>query len=336
MYLSAPPGDTLRPVREQFQEYVKPILVAAGVDWEAVEGRKEGDIRAALAERIRKKRRKESHESIEGDEDEVDQLRVDLGVYSSDNAGGDLIIGRHTWKEYIRGLHEGWLGPIQPPPAQVLNEAKASDQETPSSTPENEQSEEKKTPPKPSPGPPYITPKEYPQVTATGLPSELPTSSVISNPHLIGFLKTPLRLYRFLNRRQLAEDQGREVVDLLLTGIPWSYEKDTDWEQKEILEEEEQNYHKSTREPNPESEPDRERPWTEEIVVDDRIGSRMRKPDSFSLDEGSMGHLLDWQGGADPVKPMSWLETLKWAFDMDITEPKCKGWEDGLREDEGS
>jgi hypothetical protein len=25
---------------------------------------------------------------------------------------GDLVIGRHTWKEYIRGLHEGWLGPL--------------------------------------------------------------------------------------------------------------------------------------------------------------------------------------------------------------------------------
>ena len=33
---------------------------------------------------------------------------------------GDIVIGRHTWKEYVRGLHEGWLGPLDPPP--ITNE----------------------------------------------------------------------------------------------------------------------------------------------------------------------------------------------------------------------
>lgn len=336
VYLSAPPGDTLRPVREQFQEYIRPILVAAGVDWEAIEGRKEGDVRAALAERIRRRRRKEAHESIEGDEEVIDGLRADLGVSSPDNRGGDLIIGRHTWKEYVRGLHEGWLGPRQQP--QVLNEANTSDQETPIPKIEKEQLEEEgeKIPSKPSPTLPYITPKEYPQSTPTGLPSEFPISSIISNPHLIGFLKTPIRLIRFLNQRQLAEVQGREVVDLLLTSNPRCYEKHAEWEQKEILEEEEKDYHKSVREPNPEGEPDKERPWTEEIAIDDRIGSRMRKSESISINGGAIGHLMDWKGGADPMEVVGWWKWLKWAFDMDYPEPKCKGWEDGLKGDEGS
>ena len=57
IYLAAPPGDGLRSAREHFVEYVKPVLVAAALDWDVVEGRREGDIRAGLAERIRRFRR---------------------------------------------------------------------------------------------------------------------------------------------------------------------------------------------------------------------------------------------------------------------------------------
>lgn len=55
---SAPPGDGLRAAREHFHEYVKPILVAGAVDWEVIEGRKEGDVRAGLAAKIRRLRRR--------------------------------------------------------------------------------------------------------------------------------------------------------------------------------------------------------------------------------------------------------------------------------------
>jgi import inner membrane translocase subunit TIM54 len=50
VYLAAPPGDGLRAAREHFHEYVKPVLVAAAMDWDVVEGRKEGDVRFKTAE----------------------------------------------------------------------------------------------------------------------------------------------------------------------------------------------------------------------------------------------------------------------------------------------
>ena len=372
VYLAAPPGDSLRPMREHFQEYVKPILVAAGVDWETFEGRKEGDIRAALAEHIRKKRRKELHKQVEGDEDVVEDLRASMGVHEADARGDELIIGRHTWKEYVRGLHEGWLGPIHEP--QIIKEVGVpasmdsippaespqvdllsikdslstdipSNTETLSQIEESSQTErqpvesgkqqetkvEEVVPIKPSPTPPYILPKEYSLYTANHLPSEFPVSTVIGNPHLLGFLKTPTRVMRFLNRRRLAEDQGREIVNLLLTKESRSYSRGDQWQQIDLLESEERDWHKSARVPNPPEEEGKERPRIEEMVIDDRVGSRMRKADSVAIGDESKGHLLAWKGGADPMHKMGWWKWLKWAFDVDYPEPKCKGWEDGLK-----
>src|SRR5579862_5493860 len=64
IFLSAPPGDGLSPAREHFREYVKPLLVAAAIDWEVIEGRKEGDVQKGLAEKLRSTRRR----SGEGDQ----------------------------------------------------------------------------------------------------------------------------------------------------------------------------------------------------------------------------------------------------------------------------
>ena len=120
IYLSAPPMDGLVPARDHFHQYVKPILVAAALDWDAIEGRREGDVRAGLAERIRKLRRRKGEATAEpmelGLAEELEGLRQRAGVSEWGGPGGDIIIGRHTWKEYVRGLHEGWLGPLDAPP----------------------------------------------------------------------------------------------------------------------------------------------------------------------------------------------------------------------------
>ncbi|KAF7184024.1 hypothetical protein CNMCM7691_004514 [Aspergillus felis] len=119
VFVAAPPGDGLRIAREHFKEYVKPILVAAALDYTVIEGRREGDVRAILAEQIRKHRRKAGEPSsvVEevGNEDIIADARQKIGVVEEPGPKGDLVIGRHTWKEYIRGLHEGWLGPLDPP-----------------------------------------------------------------------------------------------------------------------------------------------------------------------------------------------------------------------------
>ena len=119
VYLAAPPGDGLRAAREHFHLYVKPVLVAAAMDWDVVEGRKEGDVRFKTAERIRKKRKKAGEGEPPGEEEDdiptVEALRKSKGIVEWDGVAGDIVIGRNTWKEYVRGLHEGWLGPPDPP-----------------------------------------------------------------------------------------------------------------------------------------------------------------------------------------------------------------------------
>ena len=121
VYLAAPPGDGLRAAREHFHNYVKPVLVAAAMDWDVVEGRKEGDVRYKTAERIRKKRKRSgegeplSQEDAENHQLTVEGIREKNGTMEYDGIAGDLVIGRNTWKEYVRGLHEGWLGPVDAP-----------------------------------------------------------------------------------------------------------------------------------------------------------------------------------------------------------------------------
>ncbi|PSK37524.1 Mitochondrial import inner membrane translocase subunit tim54 [Elsinoe australis] len=114
VYVQAPPGDGLTPARELFYEYIKPILVAGGMDWEVVEGRREGDVRWGVAEGIRKERRKRG-EGMQEEEDVIGMARERGGTKEWEGIGGELVVGRHTWKEYVRGLHEGWLGPVEKP-----------------------------------------------------------------------------------------------------------------------------------------------------------------------------------------------------------------------------
>lgn len=252
VFLSAPPGDGLRSAREHFTEYVKPVLVAAALDWDVVEGRKEGDVRAGLAERIRRLRRKMGDVAETPLEEDVplalERVRAKIGVEEAAGIKGDIVIGRHTWKEYVRGLHEGWLGPMDapkpPPPAiaplalgdedvpaqaepataiatattsqdasAVVDEflgEKPADQKTlaPATT---------TTPEKPAVVPAYNTPATYAESSlSSSVPPEFTPSAPIAFPHILGFLNTPIRMYYFLNRRSLAEDVGRQTAAVVL------------------------------------------------------------------------------------------------------------------------
>ena len=135
VYLAAPPGDSIRTAREHFTEYIKPILVAGGVDWDVVEGRREGEVRAGLAERVRRLRRRKGEKTVSDGASQCDEkskevdredtrekyeaIRARMGLQEQTEVGGDIVIGRHTWKEYVRGLHEGWLGPVDLPKEDV-------------------------------------------------------------------------------------------------------------------------------------------------------------------------------------------------------------------------
>lgn len=344
VYLSAPPADGLVPARDHFNEYVKPILVAAALDWDAIEGRREGDVRAGLAERIRRLRKKlgeASTEPLEADLQEVlEETRQRAGVKDWEGPSGDIVIGRHTWKEYVRGLHEGWLGPVDSPiplaepaapttpPVEAVTEPSAAsnpssaDDASPTAAPEapsteeaEKPKEEENKPKKKKQPPPFNSPADYQNSTLSpNCPRALGPSSVIPFPHLLGFLNFPIRMYRFLNRRKLADDIGRQTAAAVLAAYrPYDgpaesadinggdpFDSST-WEQQRLLTHEEPEWHKTVRERK--DEDDKERVWLDDMVIDARIGERMRK---FVLD----GDAEDRANQMVPDIGDSWFKSL--------------------------
>lgn len=325
VFLSAPPGDGMRPSRDYFKEYVKPVLVAAAMDYDVIEGRKEGDVRYGTAEQIRRLRRKNGEQSAVPEEMDaqkaVEEVREKMQITSEPGPRGDLVLGRHTWKEYIRGLHEGWLGPIDPPPEPtpelepsppVHSTGEPSDpsgqdtvHESDGQTDEKkEKSEEKK---KPYPPTAYLPTSAYASSSlAPTIPPILEPSQPIYQYHLLGFLKTPIRIWRYLNQRKLADDVGRQTAAIVLAAHrPYSaseaaFSEDASYdasptsgqdsgttgshsgvyEQASLLAVEEPTWHKSVRKPRKDGD-DSERVWMSDMVLDPRIADRMRR---FEID----------------------------------------------------
>lgn len=366
VYISAPPMDGLVAARDHFHEYIKPILVAAALDWDAIEGRREGDVRAGLAERIRKLRKRRGEPTAEpaeeGLEEEMAALRQRAGVREWTGPGGDIVVGRHTWKEYVRGLHEGWLGPLDTPasavapveasvvpiessqptaasaeltgeaatPAPADDASPTAVHESPKVEEEKPKEEEKKKPKKKTQPAPFVTTAEYHNATLSpNCPQALGPTAVIPFPHLLGFLNFPIRMYRFLNRRQAADVIGRETAAAVL-GAYRPYEttgeaqdtndqghSSTQWEQQRLLDHEEPDWHKKTR--TREEGETKERVWLDEMVLDPRIAERMRK---FALDAE-----VEERARNVKLEPKeSWISSL-WP-----KEKKNGAWE-GLSED---
>ncbi|KAL8845816.1 MAG: hypothetical protein Q9221_009046 [Calogaya cf. arnoldii] len=373
IFLSAPPGDSIRAAREHFHEYVKPVLAAAAMDWDVIEGRREGDVRAGLAEKIRKRRRKHGEKPVtsqetkpsEETEDLVQECRDKNGVKDWEGVQGDLVLGRHTWKEYIRGLHEGWLGPLDPPPdtsetSTAKNDAsplpteplsagdgdppasdtlQTSDSSTatadstkPPTDPAQAETKKEEKPKTPVLLPAYISTSAYSSASlAPTTPNVLPPTTILPLPHLLGFLNTPIRIYRFLNRRHLADETGREVAALVLASYsrPWDTKSEFTgnlptsqerWGPEGVLEGEERDWHKVAWK-RYQGEP--ERVWRNDMVIEPRIGERMRRFDLLGIDEEEARK----DDGQNPAAKGLWAnikETMGWEEDRAV-----KGWEHG-------
>ena len=361
------------------------------MDWDVIEGRREGEVRAGLAEKIRKlrKRNGETSQAEPGEESQEDlyhEMRRIAGITDWDGVQGDLVLGRHTWKEYIRGLHEGWLGPLantqssdpenpglQPlaahspdSPLPEIPPSEASSSESPASSPpqtdstapESPSEKPSEKPKKPPVAPPYITPSEYASSPAAPtLPNSLPPSIPVTLPHLLGFFNFPIRIYRFLTRRHLADSTGASVAALVLASHSRPYTQSTEfasaidpddaslsvgsqtesavtqtkevWEQEAILKEEESEWHKSAWKPNEEGD-NRERVWQEKMIVDGRIGSRMRR---FELESGQEEEAAKLDA-EERLKEEGYIEKAKkWAG---MGPKETPGWEMSLEGDESA
>ncbi|KAF1356932.1 mitochondrial import inner membrane translocase subunit Tim54 [Delphinella strobiligena] len=344
VYLESAPADGLRNAREHFHEYIKPVLVAAAMDWDVVEGRREGDVRYGTAERIRKFRRRkgegEGDAKEEGQADAksmVEDLREQMGTPREAGPAGDLVVGRHTWKEYVRGLHEGWLGPVNkveevdfgaqnisqdtPAPDSTHTPGKASlgdaavtaaanivtpladltgeetahpitDDASPTapSTPEEpkKEAEEEEKPKKNSKPDPFISTTAYASAQLPpSIPQELSPATIVPIAHILGFWNFPVRIWRFLNRRHLADDIGRRTAALVLAS---SRPFDGPAEQDAVLAHEESEWHKSIRKRD--RSDGEESVWLDDMVIDERIGERMRLFELTAEDERVAERLL--------------------------------------------
>lgn len=218
-------------------------------------------------------------------------------------AGGVLCIGRGSYKEYMTGVHEGLLGPLEAPPveeepvkatevtsseqsegvaASTGNDEKKTEDEGEkkeveiSDFGENEGEKDLKPVPKP-----FISPKDYANAQ---LAPELDFAGVIRNDKnvpvlfeqpisvfplhkLRGFTNFPRKIYRFFTRRALAEEVTHKATDVV-------YADSRPFQYKDIFlgKEEELNWPKKWVERGKKKNSE----WVQELEVDERVTSKMR------------------------------------------------------------
>ncbi|KIK66186.1 hypothetical protein GYMLUDRAFT_219101 [Collybiopsis luxurians FD-317 M1] len=103
-----------------FRRYIKPIFVAAAIDYDMITGKYHGDIANRVEDEIKQKRR-ESESQVEqhGKSSSHFWPNMPPSYYSPSSssqealalAGGSVIIGRATLKEYLAGVVRGYTEP---------------------------------------------------------------------------------------------------------------------------------------------------------------------------------------------------------------------------------
>lgn len=207
-------------------------------------------------------------------------------------AGGIICVGRGSYKEYITGIHEGLLGPLEKPEENtevmkvdpVKNEETTSDEIKEGENVEiedfgqQEEIEKKNQDPVPKP---YIKQTEYDSAV---LAPEFDMSMVIRDdknvpvlfeqplyvfpvPRLSGIKNWPKKIYRFFTKRELAESVSSQTLAVVYgNSRPFEFkdrflakEEELDWPKKWV---------ERGRSKNSE--------WVQELEVDNRIGDRLR------------------------------------------------------------
>jgi len=208
-------------------------------------------------------------------------------------AGGVICIGRGAYKEYMTGVHEGLLGPLEKPQFLIDEELKIEQEKEQERLDKIAQAKEEGRDPEPEPVPlededapkpvvkPYIKPEDYANAE---LAPELNMNEIVMTeknipaifeqplyvypvPNLLGFTKIPWKIYRYYTKRYLADDFGERALNVIENKArPFEYkdvfqakEEELDWPKKWV---------QSGIEKNSE--------WVQELQVDDRVTTRMR------------------------------------------------------------
>ena len=221
--------------------------------------------------------------------------------------GGVVCIGRGAYKEYINGVHEGLLGPLEKPADPVpevpevpkIEELELNLQESENASTLTDTESEKKAPEvadfaekegegqkKQDPVPkPYILPSDYAQGE---LAPELDFEHVIRNnknvpvifeqplyvfpvPKLSGFLNMPRKIYRYFTTSEMAEEVSENTM-CVVNGNSRPFE----FKDKFLGKEEEVDWPKKWVERGKAKNSE----WVQELEVDERVTSRMKVFDS--------------------------------------------------------
>lgn len=209
--------------------------------------------------------------------------------------GGVICVGRGAYKEYMNGVHEGLLGPLdepqEPPKVESLEvkellvselapekeSAEVSDKEA---TPDDFAAADGADPKQPPVPAPFILPEQY---AAAQLAPELDMSRVVVNakntpvifeqpvyvfalPKLTGMANMPRKIYRYFTTRTLAEQETKKAVELVEgASRPFEYkdaymakEEELEWPKKWV----ERGKTKNSE-------------WVRELELDERVTSRM-------------------------------------------------------------
>lgn len=220
--------------------------------------------------------------------------------------GGIVCIGRGSYKEYVNGVHEGLLGPLEKPEAAAVEPAispleQGAEQsiaagEVPVETPSPEtvlpdadkqediqpDSEEEgpkdQQPPVPAP---YIAPTDY---SNGKLAPELNFSKTILNekgvpvlfeqpiyvfpiPKISGFMRIPEKIFNYFTTRNLAESVSAKTM-VVVEGKSRPFE----FKDKYLAGEEELDWPKKWVEKGKTKKSE----WVQDLEIDDRVTSRLR------------------------------------------------------------
>ncbi|KTW31173.1 uncharacterized protein T551_01246 [Pneumocystis jirovecii RU7] len=237
IYMSPFPGSDLHASRMQFQKYICPILQAGAVDYEIIEGNKEGDLKNYVSEEIRCLRRGEL--SID-----PEMQKVMVNVRPSTEEDCAIIVGRQTLKEYLAGIHEGWLEPLESPHASSSSLEMLGNKSKDTSAAPLEKS------------------------LQSSLPADfsIPILQYIPLPCIFGFFNIPFKILQFSNRRYLAQIIASKIVDVVLVN------ETRYWDDSDILlgEEETCNWPKKYRKRTTAGV------WTDDLALDKQIMSHVR------------------------------------------------------------
>ncbi|KAK8085497.1 mitochondrial import inner membrane translocase subunit Tim54 [Apiospora hydei] len=316
IYLESPPYDGLRVAQDHFSEYVKPVLAASGLDWEFVQGRQQGDVRAAVAEKIRRQRRDaEGGEMTITNEEELTNEEILKAVRK-----------RHQTPEF-EGV-KGDPAAIKPDVPAVEGEEK---------TEEEKKKEEEEKAARPKQPKPYNTTDDYATASLPMfIPAEFSPSAPIPFPHVLGFMGTFTRLGRFMNRRAMADNIGREVAAVCFATAREYREGESlaESEQATALQEAEKDWHKDVWKADEAPKEGEEVPatpaekiWPKPVVLDSRIATRMRRFELQPEDEKAAREIVvpeaEIEGGSRAVFALSTIGPYR-TPSRDLGLPKNK------------